>query len=661
MNRWVKVSLFIIVLILPIVSYAIDIEMSAPVETLLQQQKNIDDKLEKIYQNRNYTLERPYIEVNPYGNAPLSAIAIFQTNQPMRLEIIVGTEPSIVYTIDTFNKLHSVPIIGLHANQETFVKIVAIDSEGNNKEYTTKLKGQNENLTTLQQDTINTISTSIINEQKMEESLTLVEPFLLIDNYGQVRWALNMPHNNGNVTILKNNHLLVPSWVPYEGVSYHADGFMEIDLLGKIYRYYRVGNGMHHEVIELPSNNFLVASGSSFGTSIREDSVVEVDRESGKILREWGMAHTLGLIPRDNLLYLEYDPYHINALAYDKNDNTIIVSLRNQSSVIKFDKESGEIKWILGDHKNWNDKYKGYLLNPIGGEFEWQYGQHSVKLIDTNIVAVYDNGNYRAVDTTDTIVDAMNNYSRGVLYKIDEEKMQVEQIWQYGKLRGNELYTPFLGEIDYLKDSNNFLITFGGITKENGQATDKIGGEGVQVQSKIVEVDERGNIIWELSKGGANYRSERINIQDTINEIPVFESSYKFYNEIQQDKVITNDLTNVKWINGIDEITEVKLIDGMLLIKGWAGIHDVDSQESDIFIRIYNEDINIYFDSEEFYSTLGAMNIGNESSLINDYSNSGFINRINMQKIPLKFNIEIIVKNNNQHYKSKIYQIDITD
>ena len=44
---------------------------------------------------------------------------------------------------------------------------------------------------------------------------------------------------------------------------------------------------------------------------------------------------------------------HSNCATYDSRDDSIIVSLRTQDSIITMDRQSGELKWILGDHKNW--------------------------------------------------------------------------------------------------------------------------------------------------------------------------------------------------------------------------------------------------------------------------------------------------------------------
>lgn len=43
--------------------------------------------------------------------------------------------------------------------------------------------------------------------------------------------------------------------------------------------------------------------------------------------------------------------------------------------------------------------------------------------------------------------------------------MTIRQIWQYGKEMGSEMFTPFIGDANYLPNGNR-LICFGGITRD---------------------------------------------------------------------------------------------------------------------------------------------------------------------------------------------------
>ncbi len=91
-----------------------------------------------------------------------------------------------------------------------------------------------------------------------------------------------------------------------------------------------------------------------------------------------------------------------------------------------------------------------------GQDFEWSTGQHAVNILDNGNILLFDNGLMRNFQSEPS-------YSRAVEYKIDEEKMTIQQVWQYGKERGLEMYSPITSDVDVLPDTGNRLITVGNI------------------------------------------------------------------------------------------------------------------------------------------------------------------------------------------------------
>lgn len=49
-------------------------------------------------------------------------------------------------------------------------------------------------------------------------------------------------------------------------------------------------------------------------------------------------------------------------------------------------------------------------------------------------------------------------YSRAVIYKIDQKKMTIQQIWEYGKERGFEWYSPITSVTEYEADKNSVFV-----------------------------------------------------------------------------------------------------------------------------------------------------------------------------------------------------------
>jgi len=105
-------------------------------------------------------------------------------------------------------------------------------------------------------------------------------------------------------------------------------------------------------------------------------------------------------------------------------------------------------------------------------------------------ILVYDNGNKRSYDEP---LLPTQNYSRAVEYEIDRETMPVRQLWEYGREYGSELYTPFIGDADYLPNGNR-LVTFGGITRTlDGEASELFDYEleavrRMKISARVVEV-----------------------------------------------------------------------------------------------------------------------------------------------------------------------------
>jgi arylsulfate sulfotransferase len=240
------------------------------------------------------------------------------------------------------------------------------------------------------------------------------------------------------------------------------DRLVEIDWLGRApWEGWNVPGGIHHDAYELPNGNILVLSAAPGSV---EDALVEVDRDTGNVLHRWDLrTHWDPNRPRQPINLDDADWLHLNGLDYDAEDDAAILSGRDQSAVVKLDLETGKLAWILGNHRHWDDAFEELLLDPVGEPFAWPWGQHAPELHpeQDGRILIYDNGNHRSYEDP---LPPSESYSRAVEYRIDEEAGTVRQIWQYGTERGSELYTPFIGDADYLENGNR-LIVFGGVSR----------------------------------------------------------------------------------------------------------------------------------------------------------------------------------------------------
>ena len=60
----------------------------------------------------------------------------------------------------------------------------------------------------------------------------------------------------------------------------------------------------------------------------------------------------------------------------------------------------------------------------------------------------FDNGHYRSKIREKFRLNK-DNFSRGVRYRLDQEKKTVRQIWQYGKERGEEFFSSYIGNVEF--------------------------------------------------------------------------------------------------------------------------------------------------------------------------------------------------------------------
>lgn len=165
---------------------------------------------------------------------------------------------------------------------------------------------------------------------------------------------------------------------------------------------------------------------------------------------------------------------HVNSVDYDPEDDSIIISSRHQSAIVKIGRDK-KIKWILASPEGWKKGWAEKLLTPVDakgnpikcegsvceGGFDWTWTQHTAFKIDEKskgdiiYVSAFDNGDARGMEQP--AMPEMK-YSRAVVYKIDQKKMTVQQVWQFGEERGHEWYSPVTSLTEYQADKNSVFV-----------------------------------------------------------------------------------------------------------------------------------------------------------------------------------------------------------
>ncbi|MGL4773587.1 MAG: aryl-sulfate sulfotransferase [Clostridium sp.] len=491
-------------------------------ELFSKQQKIIED-INKEYTKGKYTIENPYININPFEVCPLSALVKFKTEKSAKIKITINN--NIINNLKEFKEHHEIEIHGLKANYINKIILHCTYKDGETQTKEIEISGL-----TLPKEypQINLIKS---HKEKMKRGFislslgksmgvkTIKHLYSILDEEGVPVWVYTGVACHV-FSKLKNGNLIVDAPVS-SGIcgAYTAAGFIEMTFLGRIINFFKIPNGLHHDVIEIPNGNFLAITQRE---NTKQDLLVEIDRVSKEVINEWDFRKILDptretVIDKISVNH-PLDWLHLNSLVYDEKSNSIIASSRNQSTVVKFNKDTKEIKWILAPPYYWKEEFKRYLLTPTNEEFIYTYAQHTPVLTKGGNLLVFDNGNFRSYDLENATL-AYDNFSRGVEYKIDEDNLKVTEVWQYGKERGNSLYCPYLGAIRVLENDNR-LITFGGITKDMfGNPIDDMKADRMKNRTTVVEV--KGNeVVFEIqiksnditsSEGYKCYRAEKIN------------------------------------------------------------------------------------------------------------------------------------------------------
>lgn len=451
-----------------------------------------------------YTFEEPLVIVDPYRISPLSAIALFDTDKPASISLEVegknGAAP-LIKDFETVSTQHRIPICGLYAEEPAAVTLTARYEDGTAATSVLSVTGGSlpngfEPIGVLQAD-----ASKMAGGWTVMEAGSLYAYTYAIDEAGAVRWLLSSMGVGavGAVVPLRNGNILTGGDKSFG--AYYKYSLFEMDLTGRVAREYLI-DGFHHDMAEMPNGNLLVL-GNNVNGKVVEDTLYELSRETGEVLRVWDMnsyfdvdgcggknAHTSDLNYRNENSNWVSDWLHLNALDYDGASNTVILSSRHQDAIIKMDLTTGEIVWILTDPDDSFPEYlEGKLLTPVGESFEWQYGQHNVTFLPNGDVMCFDNGDYRSKSSEGIVPADTQGYSRAVVYRVNENDMTVSQVWQFGKELGTEFLAIYVSSAQYLGE-NHYLIDFGGIVKDSdGKATyNNMAGLTGSSRSEVYEV-----------------------------------------------------------------------------------------------------------------------------------------------------------------------------
>ena len=91
--------------------------------------------------------------------------------------------------------------------------------------------------------------------------------------------------------------------------------------------------------------------------------------------------------------------------------------------------------------------------------------------------------------------------------------MTIQQVWQYGKERGSEFYSPYISDVDYI-DNNHYIVHSGGIVRVDGKPSNQPAGlsdsDNIELLSDTVELINN-QVVFEIKLPTNTYRVEKMN------------------------------------------------------------------------------------------------------------------------------------------------------
>ncbi len=490
--------------------------------SLIERQAEAERAMLLELEQGDYTIEKPLVKLNPYLINPLAAVVLFKTEQETAVTVRVHGIEEAGDIMHTFlpARTHVIPVLGLYPGRKNQVDLTVYEGK------TVQLEIGTEKLS----DDAPELCYMDTTAEYLRDQMIFVTPSLnalatAFDYRGDIRWHMNVPVvfdmkrlKNGNVLIGTERVLQMP---------YYMSGLYEMSLTGKIVKEYKIPGGYHHDAWEMEDGNLLVLSEDEDFKTV-EDVVVLIDRVTGEIRKRWDLKDILTPGEGPSGGYTDRDWFHNNALWYDKNNHTITLSGRHVDGIINIDYESGKLNWIMGDPRTWPEEKQKYFFKPCeGGGFDWHYEQHACLITENGDMMCFDNGHYRSKLREEFRLNK-DNFSRGVRYRLNKEDMTVSQVWQYGKERGQEFFSSYIGNVEYYQEGH-YMVHSGGIQYYKGEASEHPaalmqGDPDVNAESITVEIlnDKK---MMELKIKGNFFRAEKMRLYHSQDNLPLGDGS----------------------------------------------------------------------------------------------------------------------------------------
>ena len=177
----------------------------------------------------------------------------------------------------------------------------------------------------------------------------------------------------------------------------------------------------------------------------------------------------------------------MNAISIDPSDGNFLCSFRNFNSILKIDRETGEIRWTLGG-----------LEDEFGLTDDQQFHrQHNVSVTEDGYLMMFDNGcllsvnNYPKQTSEEKAALDAQSFSRVLKFKLDEENRKILDCKEYII---EDFYSASLGSAQVMdNETDTILIGWGGKSRAGMPYFQEINFETQTVNFEVLCNDSNKN------------------------------------------------------------------------------------------------------------------------------------------------------------------------
>lgn len=371
------------------------------------------------------SMDAPLAVLDPFGTGSNGLLLSFQTERRSQIRYTVHTTSAELpdYTAvaqssadgNSFSRNHCFLLIGLVPGETNEVTLEALGERGRVQQTVTFTIDMPEAVSGYanQLDTTDGDSTAALTDG-LYYAMGLGDYYgytFFFDNDGVLRYEMVLEGFHSDRFLYTDGGL-------YTCVSSRKIALMSP--LGQAVRVYDLGQyELHHDINWGPDGTILALVNDTEQDTVM-DVVISLDPATGEVSEVvdfselmdgyYGeMTHPVPITGGSFWQAGEDDWLHLNSVQYMEKDDSILVSSRETSTIIKVSDIGGTptLSAFIGDPAFWADTPYADLCYAMDGDFVAQYGQHDVELVADDsledgqyLLRMYDN-NYWSLSTRD--------------------------------------------------------------------------------------------------------------------------------------------------------------------------------------------------------------------------------------------------------------------